>query len=451
MTPADSPLLVAGGNLEALDRAERSWLTNWPLLVVVAGTAALGLVISPGLLHAALAGLWIVTYLGAHWAVVMRGLPGAGPLSVLLLSVQALLLLWVSDQGLHMFAAFMLVWVLLATFRAGLVGTLALGAGLVLVLLPEATASGSAAVMVALATGAGSALFSIMMSSLVWRSEQLSHERRELAEELAATVRTLEGTRTELLALEHRRGAQEEAARLSAEIHDTLAQSFTSITMLTQAARQARQDPGASVSTPLLDQIEQLSRDGLAEARGLISRSQQPLDLAASIDRLAADLTERTGLRAEVEAAGWEPLSTRGEVVLLRTLQEALRNVERHAEASAVRIRLAREGERAVLEVVDDGRGFDPSLPTAGYGLMGMRSRLEAESGTLTAEAAHDRGTALRAELPAAPDVPLEPGLSSTNDAPAASAVPAAPSVQTAPTHRAPAPAVDPPEVLRDR
>jgi signal transduction histidine kinase len=431
--PADTPLLVAGGNLEALDRAGRSWVTNWPLLVVVVGTAALGLAISPGALSAVLAAAWVGVYLLAHWAVVMRGLPGAGPVAVILLSLLALLLLRVSDQGLHMFAAFMLVWVLLPTFRSGLVGTLALGAGLVLVLLPGAAVSGTTAVMVALATGAGSALFSIMMSALVWRSEQLSHERRELAEELAETVRTLEGTRTELLALERRRGAQEEATRLSAEIHDTLAQSFTSITMLAQAARQSA--PGPS---PLLDQIEELSRDGLAEARALIARSQQPLDLAASIDRLAADLAERTGLRVEADTAGWSPLSTRSEVVLLRTLPEALRNTERHADASTVGIRLAREDAGALLEVVDDGRGFDPSLPTAGFGLIGMRARLEAEGGTLEVDAAHGRGTALRAALPAGPGTPSAAG---------------APAV---PAHAPPAPGtprvpLDPPEVPRDR
>lgn len=403
MMPAETRTLVGGGHLHHVDLASRSWATNWPLHLLVTVTGLLGLVISPSPATGGLVALLIAAYLGAHWAVVMRALPGAGPVSVAVLGALALLLFQVSDQGLHLFAAFMLVWVLLPTFRAGVVGTVLLAGGMVLVLLPDVLDAGLTGIAVALATGAGSGLFSLLMASWIWRAERLSVERQELAEELTATIRTLEETRAELLEVEHRRGAQEEAVRLAAEIHDTLAQSFTSITMLTQAARQAAR-PAEQGPTRLLDQIEELSRDGLAEARALISRSQQPLDLAASIDRLAADVRERTGIATVSDTSGWAPLSTRTEVVLLRTLQEALRNTERHADASSVQVRLARAGEGAVLEVTDDGRGFDPSLPTAGFGLTGMRSRLEAEGGSLEIDSADGHGTAVRAALPGTPD-----------------------------------------------
>src|SRR5699024_981343 len=121
--------------------------------------------------------------------------------------------------------------------------------------------------------------------------------------------------------------------------------SFTSITMLSQAARHTSGSDGAggvggtdSTPVPLLAQIEEISREGLAESRALIARTQAPLDLGAALDRLAADLEQRTGVRTTVDSSGWSSVATRTEVVLLRTLQEALRNIERHAGAGSVRI-----------------------------------------------------------------------------------------------------------------
>lgn len=398
--PADARTMVAGGHLEEDSAEQRGWMTNWPLHLLVLVTAVLVPVLSSQPWTPLVMGLWVAAYAAAHWAVVLRRLPGAGPMSVAVLIALSLLALVVTDQGLHLFASFMLMWVLLPSYRSGAIATLVLGTGLVLVLLPETLSTGPTgpALAVAIATGAGSTAFSLVIASWIWRSEVISAQRHALAEELADTVTTLERTRAELGALERRRGAHEESVRLSAEIHDTLAQSFTSITMLTQAARQPGVEPA-----PLLAQIEELSREGLAESRALISRSQQPLDLAASLDRLADDLAQRTAVDCSVDTSAWSPLSTRAEVVLLRTLQEALRNIEHHAEAATVRLRLAREDGQAVLEVEDDGIGFDPALPTAGFGLTGMRSRLEAEGGGLEIETARSRGTSLRAVLPGAP------------------------------------------------
>lgn len=398
MTPADARTLVAGGNLE-LDIGPRSWRTNWPVHLAVAATAVLSVAISPSVPAAILAAAWLLAYLIGHWACVMRRLPGASTASVTATGMLALGLTAVSDQGLHLFATYPLIWVLLPTFRRGLIATILFAAAMVAILILEEDQRTIATVLVPIAVGTGITVFSTFMSMWIWRIEMLSHQRRELAEELRSTVSALEATRAELSAVERRRGADEEAARIAAEIHDTLAQSFTSITMLTQAARQ----PGSAPSS-LLDQIEEVSRGGLAEARGLIARSQSPLDLAASLHRLAEDLEARTGVHAVIDTAEWAPVSTRTGVVLLRTFQEALRNIERHAGESRVCIRLSLRGSTALLEVVDDGAGFDPDLPTAGFGLLGMRARLEAEGGNLTVDSGRGRGTALRAELPRTPD-----------------------------------------------
>ncbi|WP_114853785.1 sensor histidine kinase [Brachybacterium sp. YJGR34] len=403
---ADVRTMIVGGNLEGTDGEPRTWATNWPLHLLVIGNAVLSAVVSPGAATALLAAVWIAAYLAAHRVRVIRSVPvpGSGTVSVVVLSAIALALLAASGQGLNMFAAYLLVWVLLPTFRAGLIATLLLSTGMATVLLLGADGPDLAEIGIILAAAAASTLFSILLAAWFWRTELISHERQELARQLASTVRALESTREELARIEHRRGAEEEAARLAAEIHDTLAQSFTTITMLAQAARTS------DASAQQLVRIEEVSRDGLAQARGLISRSQQLPDLAGSITRLAADLTERTGIRTRVEAGGWSPAPTRTEVVLLRTAQEALRNIEGHAEAATVGIRLGRGPGTALLEVADDGVGFSPELPTAGFGLTGMRARLVAEGGALEVDTARGRGTTLRAELPVGPDPAAAPG-----------------------------------------
>ena len=100
-----------------------------------------------------------------------------------------------------------------------------------------------------------------------------------------------------------------------------------------------------------------------------------------------------------MDSSGWSSVATRTEVVLLRTLQEALRNIERHA---------GEEGD-ALLEVSDDGAGFDVDLPTAGYGLVGTRSRLEAEGGVLHLVSSRGAGTTLWAVLPVTATTPEVP------------------------------------------
>ena len=400
---AERPLVVAGGNVPLNEDGERTWRTNWPVHLAIIAMAALSIVMSPGVSTVLVASGWVLTYLLGHWTHIMRQLPGAGPAAVVLTSAFALALLEVADGGIHLFAAFPLIWLFLPTFRHGVIATALFAAALVMVMLRGTEDLTLGEVLATSAAGVGIGLFSIIMAAWIWRIETLGHQHRLLAEELRSTVADLEHTRSELATSEHRRGAEEERSRIAADIHDTLAQSFTSITMLAQAARQST--PQAA---PLLGQIEEVSRDGLAEARGLIARSQTPLDLAASIERLSTDLATRTGLSVTTDTSGWAPAPTRTEVVLLRTAQEALRNVERHAGAASVTVHLARRGRCALLTVADDGTGFDPSLPTAGYGLAGMHSRLETEGGRLQITAGRGAGTALEAELPSEPVEPAE-------------------------------------------
>jgi signal transduction histidine kinase len=202
-----------------------------------------------------------------------------------------------------------------------------------------------------------------------------------------------------------------ERSRLAREIHDTLAQGFVGIVTQLQAAEDASDEAARKRH---MDAALALARDGLAEAR----RSVQALRPAAldavrlpeAIEQLARNWSARTGIPADVSVAGdASSLRVDVEVALLRTAQEALANIERHADAHRVRLELRSTPTGTRLEVRDDGRGFDPAglddrdahPEASGYGLVAMRERLASVAGGLMIESRPGRGTAIRAEVSA--------------------------------------------------
>lgn len=203
-----------------------------------------------------------------------------------------------------------------------------------------------------------------------------------------------------------------ERARLAREIHDTLAQGFAGIVTQLQAAEHAPDDAararhsGAALS---------LARDGLAEARrsvqALRPAALDALGLAEAIDQTARRWSERTRVPIQVHVSGESrALPKDVEVALLRAVQEALANVERHAEARTVVLTLRHHRRGVLLEVRDDGRGFDPSVSIAaagegdadggGFGLIAMRERISAVAGDVLVDSARGRGTSVRVEVP---------------------------------------------------
>lgn len=230
---------------------------------------------------------------------------------------------------------------------------------------------------------------------------------REQNRKRAALIEELTRTRAALERAGHEAGVHAERERLAAEIHDTLAQGFTSILMLAQVARTTLlRDPTAADGQ--LDILEKTARENLAEARSLIAASA-PVDLtgrglADALDRLAARHTRDTGTRVEVSIVGERSgTSTGTDIALLRTAQEALANVAKHAAATTVRIELRQDPDLMALAVTDDGQGFDPATVRGGYGLLGMRTRASSFGGTCTVRSAPGHGTAVRVELPPPP------------------------------------------------
>ena len=128
----------------------------------------------------------------------------------------------------------------------------------------------------------------------------------------------------------------EERERISREIHDTLAQGFTSVVALSRAAESALARGDVATARDRLLLIERTAADNLDEARLIVAELTpghlQSRTLAEALERLGAAVTSENGLRAEVCVAGDPvPLGGAAEVVILRTAQEALANVRRHA------------------------------------------------------------------------------------------------------------------------
>jgi len=223
--------------------------------------------------------------------------------------------------------------------------------------------------------------------------------------ERAALIAQLESTRAELAVVSREAGAMAERQRLAGEIHDTLAQGFSSILMLIQAA-DAQLEHAPDTARGQLALAAQTARENLAEARtlvtGLASAQLQAGTLTDALRRLTERSAAELGIQASFDASGSErPLPAATEVVLLRTGQEALANVRKHAAASQVAVRLCYAGDQVQLKVTDDGLGFDPAAVNDGYGLRGMRVRVAEAGGSVTVESTPGEGTSVLAEVPA--------------------------------------------------
>jgi signal transduction histidine kinase len=253
-----------------------------------------------------------------------------------------------------------------------------------------------------------SLLFSLLLGIWIARIINQSHDRAEL-------IAQLETTRSELAAAHHAQGVMAERERLAREIHDTLAQGFTSIVMHAQvAADDVGRDPDAARRR--LETIEDVARENLAEARALVAAfSPVSLDgatLSDAVTRLAERFGSETGLAVDVQALGdFAGVAREQEVVVLRVAQEALTNVRRHARARQVTVRLVADDAGVRVEVGDDGVGFAPaSLAGArGYGLAGMRGRVREVGGDVDVASAPGRGTRVTVRVPLRPPVPPLP------------------------------------------
>lgn len=246
------------------------------------------------------------------------------------------------------------------------------------------------------------------------QEEQRSRDRAATITELEQTNTALQQALDENAALHaqllhqaREAGVADERRRLAAEIHDTIAQGLTGIIAQLQVVTNT---PDRTLAREHVDRAMKLARHSLGEAR----RSVQNLapvalesdDLPEALKKTVADWAERTGVHAEFTVTGpAEQLHAELAATLLRIAQEALSNASRHARASRAGVTLTFLGDEVILDIRDDGEGFDPLAVrerngTGGFGLDGMRARAERVAGTLTVESEPGHGTAVSARVP---------------------------------------------------
>ncbi|MGL5864222.1 MAG: sensor histidine kinase [Phycicoccus sp.] len=252
----------------------------------------------------------------------------------------------------------------------------------------------------------GIALSSVLTLALSLAPGLFIHHMVREAERRAHTIDELRATQTRLAAVERDRGVHEERERMSREIHDTLAQGYTSVVTLSRAADAALARGDVDAARERLRLIEGTAVDNLREARLIVAELTpghlQSRTLVEALGRLAAAVSSENGVRADMTVAG-EPATLGGasEVVILRTAQEALSNVRRHAGAARVGLSLDYDHpHRVVLTVADDGCGFDPAGARRGFGLDGVQARAEDVGGVVALDTVPGRGTTLRLEVP---------------------------------------------------
>jgi two-component system NarL family sensor kinase len=221
---------------------------------------------------------------------------------------------------------------------------------------------------------------------------------------------------------------EHESRRLAGEIHDGISQRIVSLFFHLSAAADAIYD-APDIAAEQVARAQELAGAALDETRSAIAGLRPPvlddLGLAASLESLGHSFPM---LEVQVEAADCR-MAEHVETAVYRTAQEALQNVAKHAGARSVRLRLYRQKERVVLEVSDDGAGFDvgaardwrpgpatgAGVAPTGFGLSGMRERAELLGGKLELTSSPGRGTTVRLTVPFNPAVrPAGTGLPGT-------------------------------------
>jgi signal transduction histidine kinase len=217
-------------------------------------------------------------------------------------------------------------------------------------------------------------------------------------------IEKLRRSQEEAARLSEQAGAMAERERLAREMHDTLAQGFTSIITLTQAV-ESELDSDPATARRHLALMRETAAENLSEARAMVAARQavpvESDDLDGALTRISERLGRELGIEVTATVTGTpEELSNDLRVCLLRTAQEALANIRKHADAGRARVTLAYTDVGIALTVADDGRGFDVSQPSDGNGLANMRHRAESVGGVLDLESALTAGTTVRLTIP---------------------------------------------------
>jgi signal transduction histidine kinase len=237
--------------------------------------------------------------------------------------------------------------------------------------------------------------------------ESFDDEAEELMGSVAASAATAVATAQSVAADRLRReiqASEEARARWARELHDETLQGLVGLRMLLASAR--RSGSPEYVDGAVSDALEQTRRE-IVNLRSLIAELRPAALDELGLDAAIATLSERSAAAAGIEVetqielrnGGTARLARDTETTVYRLVQEALSNAARHSGGSVVRVEVAENDDAIVVCVADNGHGFDPAATAGGFGLRGMRERVELAGGWMTIDSSPD-GCAVRARLP---------------------------------------------------
>ena len=364
---------------------------------------------------AVLAAAWIVWFVSLHpeWEG-RRGLMAAffvGLVAIILTLIWASPLFGFFGWSGYIFAAYALTgpWRLVGAATVAMSGAISQMGGYSVLTDSKSLAAFLVVLVINVVLGTG-------MTYLAMATHGQSLERAQMIDQLAAANTKLAaalsenaGLHAQLLTQAREAGVLDERQRMAGEIHDVLAQGLTGIVTQLEAADAAAGRPADRRRH--LETAKRLARESLTEARRSV-QALRPQNLAEAalpeaIGEVVDGWSQLHGVTAQLITTGTpRALLPEIETTLLRTAQEALANVARHAAAHRVALTLSYMEDLVTLDVRDDGTGFDPEAPRepgldGGYGLSAMRERVSRIAGTLEVESEPGGGTAVSACVPA--------------------------------------------------
>jgi signal transduction histidine kinase len=197
----------------------------------------------------------------------------------------------------------------------------------------------------------------------------------------------------------------EERQRLARELHDSVTQALYGVTLYAEAAARLLSSGEVGLAADHLRELRDTAQEALREMRLLIFELRPPVlrtqGLAAALQARLEAVEGRAGLETEFKVEGEGRLPLEIEEELYRIAQEALNNALKHAQAHSISVSLRRDQRTVILEIADDGIGFDPTNAQGhgGLGLRGMEERAAQLGGRLTVRSRPGEGTTIRVEV----------------------------------------------------
>jgi signal transduction histidine kinase len=218
--------------------------------------------------------------------------------------------------------------------------------------------------------------------------------------------RQIQETENDLRRLSRRLVQTQETERksLSRELHDEVGQTMTALGIEIGNLDKLR-NSDSGLFHQHVEEAKQLNAKAMRALRdlamGLRPSMLDDLGLGPALEWQGREFSRHTGVPAEVKVSGdLENLSEAQKTSIYRVVQEALTNCARHAKAKQVKVLLQAQDGRTVVEIRDDGAGFNPRTRSAGLGLLGIGERVEALDGKLAINSQPGRGTMIRIEIP---------------------------------------------------